>query len=210
VFINTKFMGEKIQSWLEANEFSVGLLSGDVQQRKRETLLKKFKSGDIKTLVATDVAARGLHIDDVTLVVNFDLPTDAEDYVHRIGRTARAGASGKAINLVCETYGIHMMDVEEYIGKKITIERDISELLVTDAVKPKPIKRREPQNKRGPNKSTGKHSSGKPSNHKRDSKSDQRQAKPQPRKEAEQQPKPSGVSNLIRRRKHLREVPAVG
>ncbi len=214
VFINTKYKGEQIQNWLNANDFSAGLLSGDVQQRKRETLLKKFKSGEIKTLVATDVAARGLHIDGVSLVVNFDLPTDAEDYVHRIGRTARAGASGKAINLVCETYGIHMMDVEEYIGKKIQIERDISDLLVTDAIKPKPIKKREPQNKRRPNQKAGKPSDSKRSNFKDNKGSNNnkpsRPSKPQNSNDAPQKQASSGVTNLIRRRKNTREIPAIG
>ena len=87
-------------------------------------------------LVATDVAARGLHIPDVSYVVNFDLPTDAEDYVHRIGRTARAGASGTAISLICETYAMSIVDIEEYIGHAIPVQRDISELVAKDLEKP--------------------------------------------------------------------------
>jgi len=136
VFINTKHMAEKIEAWLNANGFKSGMLSGDVPQKKREKLLSKFKDGDINILIATDVAARGLHIPDVNYVVNFDLPTDAEDYVHRIGRTARAGASGTAISLICETYAMNIVDIEEYIEHSIPVTRDFSELLFKDAVKP--------------------------------------------------------------------------
>lgn len=136
VFINTKHMAEKIEAWLNANKFKCALLSGDVPQKKRETLLQKFKDGDVNVLIATDVAARGLHIPDVNFVVNFDLPTDAEDYVHRIGRTGRAGASGVAMSLICETYAMNIMDIEEYIEHRIPVERDIAELLFKDPVKP--------------------------------------------------------------------------
>lgn len=133
VFINTKHMAEKIEAWLEANGFKCALLSGDVPQRKREKLLNKFKEGDRNILVATDVAARGLHIPKVSYVINFDLPTDAEDYVHRIGRTARAGASGTAISLICETFAMNIVDIEEFIEHSIPVERDIGELMLKDA-----------------------------------------------------------------------------
>ena len=73
----------------------------------------------IKVLVATDVAARGLHIPEVSQVYNFDLPQDAEDYVHRIGRTARAGASGEAISFVCERYAYSLLDIQEFIGHNL-------------------------------------------------------------------------------------------
>ena len=136
VFINTKHMAEKIEAWLNANGFKSGMLSGDVPQKKREALLGKFKNGDINVLIATDVAARGLHIPDVNYVVNFDLPTDAEDYVHRIGRTARAGASGTAISLICETYAMNIVDIEEYIEHSIPVEREIADLMLTDAITP--------------------------------------------------------------------------
>ena len=137
VFINTKHQGEKLQAWLEINEFKSGLLSGDVPQKKRERLLQQFKNDKISILVATDVAARGLHIDGVDMVINFDLPNDAEDYVHRIGRTARAGASGKAISLVCETYGMNIVDIESYIDNKIPMEKKHTDLLATDLITPK-------------------------------------------------------------------------
>ena len=141
LFINTKHQGEKIQAWLEANEFKSGLLSGDVPQKKRERLLQQFKNNKISILVATDVAARGLHIDGVDMVINFDLPNDAEDYVHRIGRTARAGASGKAISLVCETYGMNIVDIESYIDNKIPMVKEHSDLLAKDLISPKKTER---------------------------------------------------------------------
>jgi len=108
VFCNTKYKCEELQNWLTANDIKSGLLSGDVPQKKRESLLKQFKENKIQNLVATDVAARGLHIDQVDTVINFDLPNDAEDYVHRIGRTARAGASGRAMSFICETFGMNI------------------------------------------------------------------------------------------------------
>jgi ATP-dependent RNA helicase RhlB len=160
VFINTKHMAEKIEAWLEANNFKVALLSGDVPQKKREKLLAKFKDGEVNVLVATDVAARGLHIPDVHFVVNFDLPTDAEDYVHRIGRTARAGASGTAISLICETYAMNIIDIEEFIEHSIPVEREIGELLFKDPQKPDLSQLRSNRKpargaKKGGNKSTG-------------------------------------------------------
>lgn len=136
IFLNTKHQAEKVQAWLNENGFPSALLSGDVPQRKRETLLQSFKSGKITVLVATDVAARGLHIPDVSCVINYDLPTDSEDYVHRIGRTARAGAKGTAISLICETYAMSLMDIEEYIEHAIPIEKSFNDLLFTDPVKP--------------------------------------------------------------------------
>ena len=81
-----------------------GAFTGDLHQRVRLRVLREFKSGTLPILVATDVASRGLHVEGVTHVVNYDLPQDAEDYVHRIGRTARAGASGRALTLACESY----------------------------------------------------------------------------------------------------------
>ncbi len=149
VFINTKHMAEKIEAWLEANDFKAALLSGDVPQKKREKLLNNFKEGVCNILVATDVAARGLHIPEVNFVVNFDLPTDAEDYVHRIGRTARAGASGTAISLICETYAMNIVDIEEFIEHSIPVEREIGDLLFTDAKKPDLSKIRSNRKKTG-------------------------------------------------------------
>ena len=134
VFINTKRVADKVYAWLEGNGYKSALLSGDVPQKKRETLLKKFQNGEFSTLVATDVAARGLHIPEVSHIFNFDLPQSGEDYVHRIGRTARAGASGFAISFACEDFAHYIMDIEEYIDQKIGREAVTSDLLA----EPKP------------------------------------------------------------------------
>ncbi|MBF0116871.1 MAG: DEAD/DEAH box helicase [Magnetococcales bacterium] len=117
IFTNTKRMGETLQNWLEANGIISGYLSGDVPQAKRLRVLQRFQSGELPVLIATDVAGRGLHIDGVTHVVNFDLPENAEDYLHRIGRTARAGAKGDAISLVDEEGAYRLEGIESYCGK---------------------------------------------------------------------------------------------
>lgn len=135
VFINTKHAAETIQNWLQKNGFSAGVMSGDVPQRQRERLLREFTEGTVQILVATDVAARGLHIPGVSHVFNFDLPQDAEDYVHRIGRTARAGASGDAISFACERYAFSLMEIEEYIGHSIP-KGDIKEDMLPVLEKP--------------------------------------------------------------------------
>jgi ATP-dependent RNA helicase RhlB len=119
VFVNTKRVAEVLERTLTANGFVAQALSGDVPQSKRLKLMRDFHNGDIAVLVATDVASRGLHIPDVSHVFNFDLPNDAEDYVHRIGRTARAGAEGDAISFGCEEYAIALPDIERYIGHRI-------------------------------------------------------------------------------------------
>jgi ATP-dependent RNA helicase RhlB len=129
IFINTKRTAEEVADTLRANGIEASVLSGDVPQRKRQGLLGHFVSGELPVLVATDVAARGLHIPGVSHVINYDLPQNGEDYVHRIGRTARAGASGDAISLACEQYVYSLMDIETYIGHKIPVEPVAPELL---------------------------------------------------------------------------------
>lgn len=130
VFVNTKHGAEKIDDYLRGNGISAELISGDVRQNKRERLLKEFEAGQFQVLIATDVAARGLHIPDVTHVFNFDLPQMAEDYVHRIGRTARAGASGEAHSFACEDTAFYLPDIEEYTGKSIPVTKITADLLV--------------------------------------------------------------------------------
>lgn len=134
VFVNTKQAAEKVWGYLEGNGHKAALLSGDVPQKKRERLLKHFQDGEVAYLVATDVAARGLHIPQVSHVFNFDLPQDPEDYVHRTGRTARAGASGTAISLACEEYVFSLPDIEQYIKHKLPVAQSSEEQLET----PKP------------------------------------------------------------------------
>ncbi|WP_456417188.1 ATP-dependent RNA helicase RhlB [Thiolapillus sp.] len=129
VFVNTKRAADEVWGFLQGNGIETAVLSGDVPQKKRMSLLKKFTQGGLDVLVATDVAARGLHIPDVTHVVNYDLPEDAEDYVHRIGRTGRAGAAGSAISFACETHAFSLPDVEAYIGHSIPMSAVPRELL---------------------------------------------------------------------------------
>ncbi|KGK58389.1 ATP-dependent RNA helicase RhlB [Xanthomonas cannabis pv. phaseoli] len=129
VFVNTKAFVERVARTLERHGYRVGVLSGDVPQKKRESLLNRFQKGQLEILVATDVAARGLHIDGVKYVYNYDLPFDAEDYVHRIGRTARLGEEGDAISFACERYAMSLPDIEAYIEQKIPVEPVTTELL---------------------------------------------------------------------------------
>ena len=129
VFVNTKVFVERVARSLEKAGYRVGVLSGDVPQKKRETLLNRFQKGQLEILVATDVAARGLHIDGIKYVYNYDLPFDAEDYVHRIGRTARLGEEGDAISFACERYAMSLPDIEAYIEQKIPSEPVTRELM---------------------------------------------------------------------------------
>ncbi|MCL7715463.1 ATP-dependent RNA helicase RhlB [Stenotrophomonas mori] len=129
VFVNTKMFVERVARSLEKAGYRVGVLSGDVPQKKRESLLNRFQKGQLEILVATDVAARGLHIDGVKYVYNYDLPFDAEDYVHRIGRTARLGEEGDAISFACERYAMGLPDIEAYIQQKIPVEPVTTELM---------------------------------------------------------------------------------
>ncbi|MFV0574278.1 MAG: ATP-dependent RNA helicase RhlB [Vibrio sp.] len=150
IFANTKYKCESVWGHLAADGHRVGLLTGDVAQKKRERILEEFTRGDLDFLVATDVAARGLHISEVTHVFNFDLPDDCEDYVHRIGRTGRAGASGKSISFACEEYAINLPAIEEYIEHSIPVSEYDAAALLTDL--PAPIRlQRKPQTNRRTN-----------------------------------------------------------
>jgi len=133
VFVNTKRVAEKVQAYLVGNNTAAEVLSGDVRQNKRQRLIQDLASGDLNTLIATDVAARGLHIDGVTHVFNFDLPQNPEDYVHRIGRTARAGASGEAISFACEEYVFSLPEIEELLGHEIESGHLTDDLLIKPA-----------------------------------------------------------------------------
>jgi ATP-dependent RNA helicase RhlB len=123
VFVNTRRAADDLERVLKANGFHAEALSGDVPQRKRLRMLRDFHAGNLAILIATDVASRGLHVPDVSHIFNFDLPQDAEDYVHRIGRTARAGAAGDAISFGCEEYVVSLPDIEAFIGHKIPVEQ---------------------------------------------------------------------------------------
>jgi ATP-dependent RNA helicase RhlB len=136
VFVNTKRAAERLEGVLRANGFHAQALSGDVPQNKRLRFLRDFHEGSLAVLIATDVASRGLHIPDVSHVFNFDLPQDPADYVHRIGRTARAGAEGDAISFACEEYAVSLPDIESYVGHKIPFAPIAPELLATGVVAP--------------------------------------------------------------------------
>ncbi len=150
VFVNTKREAEVVEDTLRANGVEARAISGDVPQKKRQRMLSEFQEGNLAVLIGTDVASRGLHIPDVSHVYNYDLPQDREDYVHRIGRTARAGASGEAISFGCERYVVTLPDIEDYIGHKIPVDSfDSSEL--PDIKRAPPRARRKPsgQQRRG-------------------------------------------------------------
>ena len=133
VFVNTKRAAERLRERLESNGINAEAISGDVPQKKRLRMMTDFASGRLPVLIGTDVASRGLHIPDVSHVFNYDLPQDAEDYVHRIGRTARAGATGDAISFGCEDYAISLPEIEAYIGHKIPVAEVDRDKLATVA-----------------------------------------------------------------------------
>jgi ATP-dependent RNA helicase RhlB len=130
VFVNMKRTAERLEATLRANHIDAEAMSGDVPQNKRLRMLRDFHEGRLPVLIATDVAARGLHIPDVSHVFNYDLPQDPEDYVHRIGRTARAGAAGDAISFGCEDYVQSLPDIESFIGRKLPVEQVEPELVL--------------------------------------------------------------------------------
>jgi ATP-dependent RNA helicase RhlB len=122
VFTNTREEARRLEDRLTRNGWEARALTGDVDQKKRLRILNDFKVGRLPVLVATDVASRGLHIEAVSHVINWDLPQDPEDYVHRIGRTARAGALGKAISLVDEATALMLEPIEKFLGHRITVD----------------------------------------------------------------------------------------
>ncbi len=122
IFTNMKSTAVKVHKYLQYNGKKCKFLTGDLPQSKRLSIINDFKKGDLDILIATDVAARGLHVDNLEMIINYDLPGDFENYVHRIGRTARAGNSGRAISLACEDYIFNLESIEKYIGKKIPVE----------------------------------------------------------------------------------------
>ena len=129
VFANRRDQTRKLYELLQRYQISCEMLSGDVPQSKRIRTLDRFRSGEFRVLVATDVAGRGLHVDSVSHVVNFTLPQDPEDYVHRIGRTGRAGASGISISFACEQDAFQIPAIEEYIKNELPCTHPEPELL---------------------------------------------------------------------------------
>ncbi len=168
IFVNTKYQGENLARRLTEQGHPAKAITGDVPQKKRMKVLEQFKGKQVAILVATDVASRGLHIDGVDIVFNYDFPQDREAYVHRIGRTARAGACGKAFSLADEEYVLTLEEVETYIGQKIPVEWPEEELYIKPKYVPRPPedpnKHKHPRSRntaqkkppRGPRMKTGK------------------------------------------------------
>ncbi|ASF16000.1 ATP-dependent RNA helicase RhlB [Shewanella xiamenensis] len=166
VFSNTKHSCENLWAWLEGDGHRVGLLTGDVPQKKRIRILEQFTQGQLDILVATDVAARGLHISDVSHVYNYDLPDDCEDYVHRIGRTGRAGNKGVSVSFACEEYALNLPAIETYINHSIPVSNYDRDALLDDIPQPAKIHRKHPAGARnlrersGVSRTQGAHRSG--------------------------------------------------
>ena len=142
IFVNTKVGVERLTHQLKGNGWPAEGITGDLPQRKRFRLMEQFKKGELKILVATDVASRGIHVEDISHVINYDLPQDSENYVHRIGRTARAGKSGRALSLACERYVFHLESLEEWLGYKIPVVWPEDDWHVEDQSKPMIPKRK--------------------------------------------------------------------
>ena len=156
IFVNTRRAADRVDRMLRGNGFDSAMLAGSVPQKKRQKLLARFHSGELPILVATDVAARGLHIPDVSHVINFDLPQDAADYVHRIGRTARLGATGEAISFACEDYAFHLPEIEEYIDRSLElVNHDAGELPRLEPARPPSKKQGPGGSKKGRGRSRG-------------------------------------------------------
>ncbi|MCK4690340.1 MAG: DEAD/DEAH box helicase, partial [Desulfuromonadales bacterium] len=147
LFVNTKMEAERLNGLLNANEISSAVLSGDIPQKKRMRILDQFKLGSLTHLVATDVASRGIHVDNVTHVINYDLPQDREDYVHRIGRTARAGAMGRAISFADEETVYQLDDIEDFLGKRIPSEMPLDEDFYFNYKRAVPKRKKPPEKK---------------------------------------------------------------
>jgi len=152
IFVNKKITAERLERLLKANGVKAAAITGDIPQSKRIDILSRFKAGKLPVLVASDVASRGLHIEGVTHVINYDLPQDSEDYVHRIGRTARAGAEGKAISFSCEEYVYALEGIEKYIKEKIPVVPVDDRLVVKDYRQPArpPLKKNSPSSSKRP------------------------------------------------------------
>jgi len=210
IFVNTKRAAEYVEGYLVGNGIDCGTLSGDVRQNKRQRILAKFTAGELPVLIATDVAARGLHIDDVSHVFNYDLPQQAEDYVHRIGRTARAGTQGEAVSFACEEYSFSLPEIEEYIGDRIPMTPITDELLVAPA-RPARIERdRVSRDKSGKSGPGAKRSSRPPRAKKRSATSSSAPAQPNESAATSGSNDPSDATKKMRRRRRRSRKPKDG
>jgi ATP-dependent RNA helicase RhlB len=144
IFVNTKVGVDWLTQKLQGNQWPADRITGDLPQRQRFRLMENFKKGKIKILVATDVASRGIHVEDISHVINYDIPQDAENYVHRIGRTARAGKTGRAISLACEDYVYHLEPLEDMLGYKIPVAWPEDDWYIEDKAAPiRPMRRKQ-------------------------------------------------------------------
>lgn len=156
LFANRRDETQFLKDLLESRGIACGLLSGDVSQLQRGKTLEAFRNGRFRVLVATDVAARGLHIEGVSHVVNYSLPMDAQDYVHRIGRTGRAGASGTSVSFATETEAYQIPEIENYIGRPLVSTHPEDDLLTPlpalaeGAIEPRKRPSRPQQSRGGP------------------------------------------------------------
>ena len=159
IFTNMKHTAFLVSKQLQANGYRAKFLSGDLAQSERLKIIEDFMAGRFPILVATDVASRGLHIDDLEMVINYDVPQDSENYVHRIGRTARAGATGMAITLASEKTADHLEAIEKFIGQKIPVLPVTSDMFVRDMslerLAGQDLSRRRPSSRRGGGRSGG-------------------------------------------------------
>jgi ATP-dependent RNA helicase RhlB len=206
VFVNTKREAEFLHDRLNANGYPCRVISGDVEQKKRLRILEDFKAGTLPMLIATDVASRGLHIDGVSHVINYDLPQDCEDYVHRIGRTARAGAEGKAISLADEDGAFYVEAIEEYIKEKIPTVWAEDDMFVHDYVRTKQ-KPREPRPTGKPTRGS-RPSPGRPSPGSKP-RPPERKATPAPAR-AEAAPAAEGTDEAKKKRRRVRRKKPAG
>ncbi len=142
IFVNTKAGVEWLTLKLKGNGWPAEGITGDLPQKKRFKLMENYKNSKIKILIATDVASRGIHVEDISHVINYDLPQDAENYIHRIGRTARAGKDGKAFAFACERYVFHLEDLEKMLGYKIPVEWPADSDYIEDKCRRVEIKRK--------------------------------------------------------------------
>ncbi|HHO75327.1 MAG TPA: DEAD/DEAH box helicase [Deltaproteobacteria bacterium] len=132
IFTNTKHAAYEVAGRLKVNGYDTNYIIGDLPQQRRLQVIEDIKSENVRFLVATNVAARGLHVDDLEMVINYDVPEDCEDYVHRIGRTARAGKAGKAVTLACEQYAYGLEAIEKFTQQKIPVEWPGEDIFVED------------------------------------------------------------------------------
>lgn len=150
VFASSKLKVKQLVRELRGSGFKIGEMHSDLDQDRREEVMLNFKNGKINILIATDIVARGIDIDDITMVVNYDVPHDSEDYVHRIGRTARAEAEGAAVTFVADRDRRHWSEIERFLGKKVNLNPLSTKRRTDNAPDKEPEKKQRPDRRRKP------------------------------------------------------------